>query len=100
MPARLANYFSVAVIAVAAVVGLTHLQTTARAQSTSSALNVVVICGSCVMQGAALTLENAGTMLLDQATGDIWFYKSSSPLGTPPTYVGKLARVGDPIRPR
>jgi hypothetical protein len=100
MLARIGKYLSIAVVACAAVVGLRYLQTTVRAQSPSTTLNVVVLCASCVLPGTAVTIENVGTSLLDQSTGDIWFYKGNSPLGTPPTYVGKMTRVGDAIRAR
>ncbi len=60
--------------------------------------HLLVLCSSCIAPGQDEVGENAGVMLLDQGTGDIWVYNDAALAGTAkPTYVGKLTKLGEPV---
>jgi hypothetical protein len=62
------------------------------ADSSSSTINVVVLCSSCGIPGKDRTPH---LILLDQNTGDVWAYEE---LDQQPAPLGKLTRVGEPLQ--
>ncbi|HSL24375.1 MAG TPA: hypothetical protein VK886_22765 [Vicinamibacterales bacterium] len=68
-----------------------------RAQS-STPFNVVVICVKCVPEDMPQEAYNAGNILLDQNTGNLWFYPALS-RGVKPRLLGRFPAMGEPLLP-
>jgi hypothetical protein len=65
--------------------------------------NTVVLCSNCYFPGTTNLndMTRVGLWLMDGTTGEIWLYNQAAMLGQQaPTFLGKLARVGDSVRPR
>lgn len=68
----------------------------ASAQAPAARLNVVVVCVNCIPDGMPDEAYNRGTILLNQSTGDLWFYPALSP-GVKPRLLGTLTAPGTPL---
>lgn len=66
------------------------------AQGAAGKLNLVVVCVKCIPDAMPNEDYNSGTILLDQNTGDLWFYPALSP-GVRPRLLGTLAGPGQPV---
>jgi hypothetical protein len=66
------------------------------AQGTAAKLNLVVVCVKCIPDEMPQEAYNTGNILLDQNTGDLWFYPALSP-GVKPRLLGTLAAPGEPV---
>ena len=63
----------------------------------SAKLNVVVVCTGC-RQPEAPRSQGLGTLLLDQTTGKVWFFRGGvGVVGRTPILVGTMTEVGEPI---
>jgi hypothetical protein len=70
------------------------------AQGSAARLNLVVVCVKCIPDDMPQEAYNAGDILLDQNTGDLWFYPSLGP-GVKPRLMGTLNALGQPVsKPR
>ena len=70
------------------------------AQGTAGKLNLVVVCVKCIPDEMPQEAYNSGDILLDQNTGDLWFYPALSP-GVKPRLLGTLTAPGAPVsKPR
>ena len=71
-----------------------------HAQDTAGKLNLVVVCVKCIPDEMPKEDYNSGDILLDQNTGDLWFYPALSP-GVKPRLLGTLTAPGRPVaKPR
>ena len=62
----------------------------------SPKLNLVVICANCIPDDMPQEAYNKGNILLDQSTGNIWFYQTLNP-GVKPRLMGTLTAPGQPL---
>lgn len=69
---------------------------TTRAQAPGARLNLTVVCVKCIPDAMPQEAYNAGNILLDQTTGDLWFYPALSP-GVKPRKLGTLTTLGEPL---
>lgn len=70
------------------------------AQGNAAKLNLVVVCVKCIPDDMPQEAYNAGDILLDQNTGDLWFYPSLGP-GVKARLMGTLNALGQPVsKPR
>ena len=83
----------VAIVAIAAAFVFGHNAPDAAPQT---ALNLVVVCVKCVPDDMPQEAYNAGNILLDQNTGDLWFYPALSP-GVKPRLLGRFSAPGQPL---
>ena len=71
-----------------------------EAQGAPGKLNLLVVCVKCIPEEMPQEAYNSGDILLDQNTGDLWFYPALSP-GVKPRLLGTLAAPGQPVsKPR
>ena len=73
------------------------------AAQSAGRLNVLVLCSSCLPPGGDINRDQdkVGQWLLDLNTGDIWLYHAAALRGSAkPIYLGKLARLGEPVQPK
>jgi hypothetical protein len=68
------------------------------AQGTAGKLDLVVVCHKCIPDAMPQEAYNSGDILLDQNTGDLWFYPALSP-GVKPRLLGTLGTPGKPLSP-
>jgi hypothetical protein len=55
-----------------------------------------VICHKCIPDAMPQEAYNSGDILLDETTGNLWFYPALSP-GVKPRLLGTLAAPGEPL---
>jgi hypothetical protein len=67
-----------------------------QAQPAAPRLNMVIVCVRCIPDDMPQESYNAGNILLDQNTGNLWFYPALSP-GVKPRLLGTLPTPGQPI---
>jgi hypothetical protein len=67
-----------------------------RAAAPEPRLNVMVVCVKCIPEDMPQEAYNAGNILLDQTTGDLWFYPALSP-GVKPRKLGTIKELGQPL---
>ena len=70
-----------------------------QAQAAAGKLNLVVVCVKCIPDAMPNEDYNRGTILLDQNTGDLWFYPALSP-DVKPRLLGTLTAPGQPLAGR
>ena len=88
---------TVFLIAVGLTIGLSAgYGTGASAQAPAARLNVAVVCVSCIPAGMPDEAYNRGDILLNQNTGELWFYPALSP-GVKPRLLGTLTALGQPL---
>jgi len=68
------------------------------AQGSAGRLNLVVVCHKCIPDAMPQEAYNSGDILLDQNTGDLWFYPALTP-GVKPRLLGTLPAPGDALSP-
>ena len=66
------------------------------AQESAGRLNLVVVCVKCIPDEMPQEAYNSGDILLDQNTGNLWFYPALSP-GVKPRLLGTLTAAGRPV---
>ncbi len=64
--------------------------------TTTTPLDIVVVCVKCIPEDMPQEAYNSGNILLDQHTGQLWFYPALSP-GVTPRLLGTLGTLGQPI---
>lgn len=67
-----------------------------RAEAPGARLNLTVVCVKCIPDEMPQESYNAGNILLDQTTGDLWFYPALSP-GVKPRKLGTFTKLGEPL---
>jgi hypothetical protein len=67
-----------------------------RAAAPEPRLNLTVVCVKCIPDDMPQEAYNAGNILLDQNTGDLWFYPALSP-GVKARKLGTLTQLGQPM---
>jgi hypothetical protein len=70
-------------------------RSTPRAESPGK-LNMLVVCMKCIPDDMPQEAYNAGNILLDQNTGNLWFYPALSP-GVKPRLLGRFTEAGQPL---
>lgn len=84
-------------IALGVVVGIgAGYNRAADAQAAPGTLNLVVVCVNCIPEAMPQENYNKGNILLDQHTGNLWFYPALTP-GVKPRLLGTLTAAGLPI---
>jgi hypothetical protein len=73
-------------------------RSTPRAESPAK-LNMVVVCVKCIPDDMPQEAYNSGNILLDQNTGNLWFYPALSP-GVKPRLLGRFTEPGQPLLKR
>lgn len=63
---------------------------------TSPRLNMCIVCVKCIPDDMPQEAYNAGNILLDQDTGNLWFYPALSP-GVKPRLLGRFTQPGQPL---
>ena len=66
------------------------------AQSAVPRLNLEVVCVKCIPDDMPQEAYNAGNILLDLNTGNLWFYPALSP-GVKPRLLGTMEAAGQPL---
>jgi len=66
------------------------------AQRRAAGLHLVVVCHQCIPDAMPQEAYNSGDILLDENTGDLWFYPALSP-GVKPRLLGTLGAPGEPL---
>jgi hypothetical protein len=66
------------------------------AQAGGPKLNLVVVCVNCIPDAMPQEGYNRGNILLDQNTGNFWFYPALSP-DVKPRLLGTLTAIGRPL---
>jgi hypothetical protein len=72
-------------------------RTTPRAESLAPKLNMIVVCAKCIPDDMPQESYNSGNILLDQNTGNLWFYPALSP-GVKPRLLGRFTEPGQPLQ--
>lgn len=67
-----------------------------QAQAPVAKLNMVVVCIKCIPDEMPQEAYNSGDILLDQNTGNLWFYPALTP-GVKPRLLGTLSAPGQPL---
>lgn len=71
-------------------------RSTPRAESPAAKLNMIVVCAKCIPDDMPQEAYNSGNILLDQNTGNLWFYPALSP-GIKPRLLGRFTEAGQPL---
>ena len=66
------------------------------AQGRAAGLHLVVVCHKCIPDAMPQEAYNSGDILLDENTGNLWFYPALSP-GVKPRLLGTLTAPGEPL---
>ena len=83
-------------VAVVIVVAMVLVGRTTPNAQTPTKLNLVVVCVKCIPDDMPQEAYNSGNILLDQNTGNLWFYPALSP-GVKPRLLGKFTEPGQPL---